>query len=685
MYMKKILLIVGIVALFATSCSDDYLDVRRYGQTEDIIPTSQDNVERYLNGVYDLMYPEKYGFADQDQQWLLKPHMAMSNYPTLDIQPDGWDVAFSRQAWTTDQAEFSGGWQRAYRAIVRANDFIQILNERVDPAILTGGAATAEKMEAEARGIRGYFYTWLVQNFGGVPMLLTGDSYGTTPNKKRDTAEDAWNLIIEDFEYAANHLDWTPRNGEKGRVTKGMALAYLGQAHMYNENWAEAKATFRQIIDSGVYSLNPCFGQIDVPGNNWQAESIWEVAFTENQRMGPGAEADGDNLWIPSQLKGSKEYGAWGPHYVSYEFTYSFEPGDKRLQYEIARYGGYNEWLRAEADPSIFDIQIKDFYGFANYISFTPDYGRTGASGEWRAPFVTSDLVPYNSDTKHYKMAIDKIMPNGEARKYNPISAILMRYAAVLLNYAECCFELEGDNSAEGWEYIQKIRERAFGKYEVNASKTAYPGAQFYNGTFPFELNTDPGLVVPDAKTFYANYKRAAGPVTGKYNRFLGQTVTQKQYTGTVPIYSSDAAIFAPDWSINPPDVYPGDMVSAPVPNYQEFTYTSTYNYKPYTSPAWKVALVIERRHEFFAEYSLWYDICRTGMAKEYLDAEYPMNNEALNWDDSLLGATGVRTVNNPHTVRIYEHNVNREIYPIPLIELTSNSEMSLGDQNPGY
>ena len=74
-------------------------------------------------------------------------------------------------------------------------------------------------------------------------MLMTGENYSTSPAKPRpETADEMWKLIIEDLEYATGVLDWQPLNGQYGRVTKGMCLAYLAEAYMYNNDYDSAKA-----------------------------------------------------------------------------------------------------------------------------------------------------------------------------------------------------------------------------------------------------------------------------------------------------------------------------------------------------------------------------------------------------------------------------------------------------------
>jgi hypothetical protein len=648
--MKKIYTYaIAIIFSALASCGEDYLNVDHYNIVEPkVLLSSQKYVEQGLNGVYDLLYPERNG-ADITQGWLLKPHMALSNYPALDIQGDGWDVEFNRQAWTSSKSEFIGGWTRSYNTIDRANRFLANL-QNADPNIFQGGEATMKIIEAQARALRAYFYTWLVQNFGGVPMLKTGETYSTHPGKERGTTAEAWEMIIEDLEFARDILDWQPWRNEKGRVTKGMAKAYLAQAYMYMANisdrqswFQKAKKELKEIIDSNVYSLNPCFGQIHLPGIYHQPESIWEIAFPEFAGgMGWGQEASTDAVWWPVQLKGNKEYGGWGPHYVSYEFCWSFEKGDKRLQYEVAQYGEKNEFVLAdtEGDPALFSppTMVEIFPGyFVNVGGLGPEFGIVGLQTGWRSAFITVDNVPNNSDKKLWRQHVAY-----KGREYNSLSSIQIRLAGVYLNYAECCFET-GDE-AEGWKYVQAIRDRAWGALESSAPKTM-TGDVFGGKTFPFDLEN--GTVAPDAKTFYSSYKRTPGRIGGKLKKLIG-----------------------------------GDNLS---PQYAETSYEG-FEYKPYTAEPWKVALLIERRHEFFAEYSLWYDICRTGMAQQYLDAEYPQNNEDVRKEPIPGYAFADYFIPNPHTKRTYEHNPNRELYPIPYDELMKNPALDpQKDQNPGY
>lgn len=540
----KILLLMGFI-----SCSDNFLEINHYDILESsVMFESEEGVIRGLNGVYDMFYPE-WGTTDVGQSWNIKPQLAFSNYPALDCQASGWDNEFTRHEWRPDKDMFYEGWKKAYKAIDRANRFLSNL-ENLNPIIFKDGQNTKNILEAECRAIRAFFYSWLVQNFGRVPMLMTGETYDTTPNKPRaESAEEAWNLIIEDFDYAVKILDWLPWKGQYGRITKGMSKAYLAQAYMYNHRFVDAKKELNDIIESKVYCLNPSYGQIHMEDNFWDSESVWEVFYPHFGNLNWGANSQTDAVWWPTFLTASPEYGGWGSLYISYEFCNSFEEGDKRLKYSVVQ--------RGETHP------------------FTGE--KIGINPGFEGEFVSSELMPNNYCIKYWKRK-----PGSDGIVMNPISAKWFRYSAVLLNYAECCFET-GDNST-GWFYLNQIRNRAWGNLEVGLNQGDYP--------IPYNSET---VNVPDAATYYTSYKAQKG----------------------------------------------------------------------YGAEAWKVALTIERRHEFLAEYSFWYDLCRTNMAEEFLNIEYPKGEG--------------------YTKRTFDFNPNRMLYPIPTDEIIKNKAIGLEDQNPGY
>ena len=620
--MKRIYLYIIPAILLMTgfmSCKEKFLEI----DETDIVPpealmSSQDYVVQGLSGIYDLFYPEKDANGpdaqenDMYQNWGLKPQLGFYNYPALDLQATGWDMTLNQHDWKPDFYMFGAAWKRCYKAIDRANRFLAEL-ENVDTRIFDNGETTKKTIEAEARAIRAYYYTFMCQNWGGVPMLLTGDTYMNTPNKPRGTEEEAWNMIIADLEFARDNLDWDPWQGNVGRVTKGMAKAYLGLAYMYNGRFADAKKELKDVIDCGKYELNPCFFDIHLPGQVWQKESVWEVGFPTWAYMGWGAESSTDAVLWWNPMFSSYDFGGWGPACASYEFCWSFEPGDKRLEYSV--------------------VQAGDLHPSFEYQLGKPGSAQTGMTDGTNQSFVGGDNVPNNFFIKLWKGFLDP--------PYSAMSLTYMRLAGVMLNYAECCFET--NDPSEGWKYINIIRNRAWGKLEPNAQPNDY---------LHIPLNNDPNIQAPDAETYYSTYKRAAGNNGGMVNVWKSW---MKNSAG------GDSTFTTGSW---------GQTFKVGI--YEKEHVTLPYQYKPYTSPVWKVALIMERRHEFLGEYSFWQDLCRMGVAKEYLDAEYPQNS--IPQDANCI-----------HTYRPTDFFDYMMLFPIPTLEMETNKALKPEDQNPGY
>jgi tetratricopeptide (TPR) repeat protein len=566
--MRKIYLYVlsGLWLFAANSCSD-YLEVEHY----DILPgdmmfSSEENAQAGLAGCYDTFYPTKQDAPTDLIMWGVKPQFMLANHPTMDTQASGWDKTYCTQDWTSSSAEFEQVWIGHYTAISRCNIFLAGL-EDMDAFLFEAGEQTKKQLEAQARAIRAWNYLNLARNFGRVPMLLAGETYSNSPSKPRPETEDGtWDLIVEDLSYAASILDWTPVNGEYGRITKGFCLSYQAIAKMYQEKYDEAKALFKQVIDSRTYNLLPCYSYLFDPENAWTTEDVFAVVLWSDW----GNNMGGTNGWSPQEdhymwinyTAASMEYNGWGSLFISWECYYSFEEGDRRRKASMVALGETNPWtnetIGAVSAPSV----------------------KTGA-----------EFMPNISSTKYWRKACDywtTINP--------PFAVRTLRYAEVLLDYAECCF-LTGD-AATGWNIIGQIRERAFGNREVTLNDPDYP--------IPMLAET---VQVPDAQAYYTQYKAQKG-------------------------YSSDV---------------------------------------------WLVALNMERRHEFNAEYSFFYDLKRSGLLNEFIELEYPKNvgvDPAVNPDAAL---------NDWHIYRKFDHNPNKMLFPIPEKEILTNDAIGKEDQNPGY
>ncbi len=645
----------SVTGLGLTSCdNEEFLNVTAYDVVDAAASyESKANAKRALNGVYDLVYPDD----NYDGDWGFKPNLFTGCHPTIDTQATGWDKDWNVQAWNANSSELLNGWKHAYAAICRANDFLEALKDY--PAENVGGDESLKYLEGEGRALRGFFYHWLATTFGRVPMLATGENGANTPLKaKAENYAEMWDFIIEDFKAAADLLKWQPWDNQYGRATKGMALAYLGDAYMWKayrltegkngiegvgvapttaeECYRLAADCFKQILDSKTYKLNESFTTLWDPASAWGPEAIWVEQLDEGSNWGKW-----DNLTSKLMLKwytACPENGGWGSLYLSWEWYSCYEKGDKR------RAGSCYMGAVPQIDPEnpAYDPQYdgwlgkfdKAVYGVNPYLQEVLGKGQA-ATATKQFHFNNGEWAPSIWSSKMWRTASADYKSWGDGH-WSPTPIYWKRLPNVMLDYAECCFRL--GNEAEGWKQINELRQRAFGKLEDGNEKALTDKYLPYYNQFADWTGRD------EWTQEQINDSVAAGvPIT----KFNGGPFAKNRTEYPIP-FGSDP-----------------DVVIADAKTY----YTQYAAAKGFKSPVWKVAVNTERRKEFNCEWCLRPDMQKSGFMADHVATNYPKRN-----------VENLKDV--PWTNRDYDYNDLKMDMPIPEDEITKNT---LCEQNEAY
>ncbi|WP_448699225.1 RagB/SusD family nutrient uptake outer membrane protein [Mucilaginibacter sp. AW1-3] len=163
-------------------------------------------------------------------------------------------------------------WVNNYAAINSCNigiDRIPLYNNGSSKTL--GTAAQKKQRVAELRFLRAYYYFQMVQQFGGIPIVLHSSTSVQTDFVRASVA-DVYNVIIADLQYAKNNL--TATNADQGRATSGAAQHFLAKAYLTRGS-AVAEARGQQptdidsaayyataVINSGTYTLEPDYMNI---------------------------------------------------------------------------------------------------------------------------------------------------------------------------------------------------------------------------------------------------------------------------------------------------------------------------------------------------------------------------------------------------------------------------------------
>lgn len=215
-------------------------------------------------------------------------------------------------------------WQTLYPYIFQCNDAINGLTQST-----TLTPAVKQQLLGEAKFMRAFFYFYLVNLYGSVPLAVTND-YQVNSFLPRSSTTDVYNQIATDLKDAETllsdkYLDATllKNYAERVRPTKWAACALLARVYLYMQKWPEAEAESTTLINNtGLFSLSSlpnCYLKASL-GNN---EAIWQlqpVNLTWNTE-------DAKAFIIPATGPGT---GLNAGVYLSNFLLNSFEAKDKR-------------------------------------------------------------------------------------------------------------------------------------------------------------------------------------------------------------------------------------------------------------------------------------------------------------------------------------------------------------------
>ncbi len=486
--MKKLNILLLIFIVLFTACNDDFLDVKPLDSYSDAnVWQDKDLITAFVNNIYMGQY---YGFQLEIMSSLSDVSMtkrAEVQSIVLSEINESYLSVLAPNHWLISYHNIS--WDNLFKNIRACNIFF----ENIDNSGLEGD--DIDRLKGEVHFLRGYFYYYLMSFWGGVPLVDKPFSLTDDLSVARNTFEETVNFIVAECDTAAGLL---PETGDKALATVGAALTLKSRvllyaaSDLYNSSpftsysnpelvgytsgnqtarWQVAKDAAKAVIDLGIYSL---YGGTD-PGSPEQATENYANIFLNN-----GNEEDiflcfNDNIhnadWQapdPGLFYGPNGYHNWGNHTPTGQFVDSYEMID----------GSKFDWDNPTHAAAPYENRDPRFYASILYdgakwrerpddVAASDPEGivQTGfyenEDGSYTAGLDTrqSPIEDWNGTYTGYYMRkfIDPSINHQYEKQQLPWRQ--MRYAEVLLNYAEACLELGEDDEAK--TYINMIRERA--------------------------------------------------------------------------------------------------------------------------------------------------------------------------------------------------------------------------------
>ncbi|KAA6314592.1 RagB/SusD family nutrient uptake outer membrane protein, partial [termite gut metagenome] len=247
--MKHIFILVVLIASVTfTGCEDFLAEDVRGQENLDTYFQSEEEAESFINGCYNAL-----NFNDWWQVntvWLLSEMCSDDAWMGNTSQGSDYTSLSHYQGTGQSNGLISNFWQYRYKGILKCNIAIDRIGQ-----VEFKDEAKKERMIAEARFLRGFFYFELVKNFGGVPLVTSFVMPEEIEGITRSSVEDVYKFIEDDFTAAADVLPQRSGYGaaDMGRATRGAALGFLGKIYLYQEKWSDARNVLKTIMDEGEY------------------------------------------------------------------------------------------------------------------------------------------------------------------------------------------------------------------------------------------------------------------------------------------------------------------------------------------------------------------------------------------------------------------------------------------------
>jgi hypothetical protein len=406
------LYVTPILLAFIVGCDDDFLEKSPHDKiTEATFWKTENDATAGLAACYYTLYSNSL-FKSRNAEW-------------DGLTDNSWDRdgGFSNIA-KGPLNSLTGGvvsslYYTFYRSIARFNDFLK----NVEPISMNTDVKTG--MIAEVKFLRALNYFYLEQLYGGVPVIAEPFSVGDELIM-RSTREEVIAFIIEDLDYAIENLQ---DGAYTGRAVKGSAQVLKARVLLSQEKWTEAASISKSVMQSGKFSLFSNFKTLFYEGGQ---ENNPEIIFS-TKYLSPNLEHNNGLV-----------YGWWTPINPYQSFVDEFECTDGLSIKESPLYDPQNPYNKR--DPRLFYTIITpgSVWGEIGYSTFD----------------ITVSAIKGLTATNYIVRKVweeDKNDAQTGAHCENDI--ILMRYAEVLLNFAEAENEVNGP-TVEVHQAVNMVRSR---------------------------------------------------------------------------------------------------------------------------------------------------------------------------------------------------------------------------------
>lgn len=363
-------------------------------------------------------------------------------------------------------------YQRLYMSIAYCNEFLrECTPEKLQSRGLYNelGSKCGE-YRAEARMIRAYSYSQLIDLFANVPIIdeSVGPKDLPVQFKRKEVFDFTEKELLEICGEGKDSDDLLaqPKGTIYGHIDRVAAWFQLARLYINAEAWGcgnrfnDAYTYAKKVIDSGAYPLASDYRHIFLADNNTCSEIIWPLT-QDGLRAQSSA---GTNFYVKAFINGpmAELYltgvgsKGWGNVRAKTTLVDAFDPAD--VTFDKDDTWGNNKADKRASFMTALPNQVKETWdgNLAMTSTFTRGFG----------------YIKWRNVTKE-----DKLSPSGDT--YTSIDFPLFRTAEAYLTAAEAILRgASGGSRATALEYVNEVRQRAYmsGKYARSGVRSDVDG-----------------------------------------------------------------------------------------------------------------------------------------------------------------------------------------------------------------
>lgn len=304
-------------------------------------------------------------------------------------------------------------WAAHYEAILNLNAAIGAMNEG---NLKKSTPEEVDILMGQAKFLRGYNYFMLVRMFGPLPLITEDLENPFTAEISRSSLEEVYSLIVNDFTEASSKLPTSWPTAKQGRPTQDAAKGLLAKTYLTMATWP-----------------------LHEPGNYQKAADVaWEVIQAGNYSLVPD---------INEVFSLDTKYGT--------EMMFSFNSNYEDMATDPHIWTPLHGW--------------GDYYAELEWTEKYPDQPRKSAYLELEYNGETYEELGKNPGIKKFMYDTPEDYDAGRSIINFPI----IRYAEVLLIFAEADNMANGGPTQKAVDAINKVIDRANGHVNNSAEPTA--------------------------------------------------------------------------------------------------------------------------------------------------------------------------------------------------------------------